>query len=160
MRRIGTTFVALVFAAGFYLLLIDTVDLPELYAGCGVAVLAAVMFDVARRPGLAEAAFASRGLHGVWRVVKRLPTQIAVVCWEALEQAYTRQARRGVFRAIPFDAGGEDPHDVGRRALAEARGSLTPNTIVIGIDPERKLLLVHQLHRQGGREELDVMRLG
>jgi hypothetical protein len=39
-------------------------------------------------------------------------------------------------------------------------GSLAPNTIVIGIDDERDLMLVHQLRRDGGRDELDVLELG
>jgi hypothetical protein len=39
-------------------------------------------------------------------------------------------------------------------------GSLAPNTVVIGVDPDRDLLLVRQLHRQGGREQLDVLGLG
>jgi hypothetical protein len=49
---------------------------------------------------------------------------------------------------------------MGRRALAETVGSVAPNTIVIGIDDERGLLLVHQLRRHGGPEDLDVTRLG
>ena len=61
---------------------------------------------------------------------------------------------------MPFRAGGDGSRDVGRRALAEGLGSLAPNTIVIGVDDERDLLLVHQLHRSGGREELDVLELG
>jgi hypothetical protein len=50
--------------------------------------------------------------------------------------------------------------DIGRRGLSEILGSLAPNTIVIGVDTERQLLLVHQLHRTGGSENLDVLRLG
>lgn len=44
--------------------------------------------------------------------------------------------------------------------MAESLGSFAPNTIVLGIDPERGLILVHQLHPQGGRDELDVLELG
>jgi hypothetical protein len=66
---------------------------------------------------------------------------------------------RGQFRAIPFKTGaGED--DRGRVALTELVGSLAPNTIVIGADAETELLLVHQLRRNGGREEIDVLGLG
>lgn len=61
---------------------------------------------------------------------------------------------------MPFRGGGDGSDDVGRRALAEGLGSLAPNTIVIGIDGENDLLLVHQLHRSGGREQLDVLELG
>ena len=47
-----------------------------------------------------------------------------------------------------------------RRALAEAVGSLTPNTIVIGVDEERNLILGHQLRRSGGADGVDVLGLG
>jgi hypothetical protein len=99
-------------------------------------------------------------LVGAWRVFARVPVHIAFVCFEAVRQMFTFSARRGSFRAVSFAACSEDNADTGRRALAEALGSLAPNTIVVGVDLERKLLLVHQLHRQGGRDELDPLRLG
>jgi multisubunit Na+/H+ antiporter MnhE subunit len=160
MRRVRIAAAGFVLAAGFYIVLIDTVDVPELYAGAGVAVLAAAVFGVSREQGLAAAQLDPGWLAGAWRVLVRVPTQIALVSCEALVQVFAPKRSRGVFRVVPFDAGGQSPRDSGRRALSEALGSLTPNTIVIGIDPERGLLLVHQRHRQGGREELDVMRLG
>jgi multisubunit Na+/H+ antiporter MnhE subunit len=83
---------------------------------------------------------------------------VGLVSWEAIAQLVVPRGQRGGFRAVPFACGAED--DAGRFALTESLGSFTPNTIVIGIDDERHLLLVHQLHRQGGREELDVLRLG
>jgi multisubunit Na+/H+ antiporter MnhE subunit len=160
VRRVAVTAAAFVLAGGFYLLLIDTVDLPEVYAGCGVALLAAVAFELSREEGVAEATIAPGWLARAGRVLARVPAQVALVSWEAVVQLFARKRTRGVFRAVPFSAGGEGPRDAGRRALAEELGSLTPNTIVIGVDHERELLLVHQLRRRGGAEELDVMRLG
>ncbi|HWF51374.1 MAG TPA: hypothetical protein VG294_12115 [Solirubrobacteraceae bacterium] len=128
MRRVRIAAAGFVLAAGFCLVLIDTVDAPELYAGAVVALLAAAVFGVSREQGLAEA-------------------EIALDGWRALGGCYCAYRRRSP-RSEPSR----------RRALAEALGSLTPNTIVIGIDTERGLLLVHQLRRQGRPEELDVMR--
>jgi hypothetical protein len=65
-----------------------------------------------------------------------------------------------VFRASAFGATREVPADTGRRAVAETVGSLAPNTIVVGVDAERGLLLTHQLRRNGPPEDLDVTRLG
>jgi hypothetical protein len=76
-----------------------------------------------------------------------LPRQIAWVSWQAVAQLVAPRQTRGTLRAVPFRAGGESSRDVGRRALAEGLGSLAPNTIVIGIDGARDLLLVHQLPR-------------
>ncbi|HLH15186.1 MAG TPA: hypothetical protein VKV16_10390, partial [Solirubrobacteraceae bacterium] len=62
--------------------------------------------------------------------------------------------------AVPFRFGDpENPRDAGRRALAEALGSLAPNTIILGVDPESGLILAHQLRRSGGSETIDVLGL-
>jgi multisubunit Na+/H+ antiporter MnhE subunit len=160
MNRAASALLGVLLGAGFYLLLIDTVQLPEVYAGLGATLLAGLAFEVSREQGFAEASLAPAWLLGGRRVLWRLPTQIWLVSLEAVLQLVSSKRRRGEFRAVRFRAGGEGSRDVGRRALTEALGSLTPNTIVIGIDPDRDLLLVHQLHVQGGREELDVLELG
>ena len=49
MRRAVSTAVAVAVAAGFYLLLIDTTDLPELYVLGGVAILCGAAFYVTHR---------------------------------------------------------------------------------------------------------------
>jgi hypothetical protein len=149
-----------VVAAAFYMVLIDTVDLPEVYAAIGAVLLAGAGYAAARRQGLYEARVSAAWVARGWRVLASIPLQIVWLSWEALAQLLSPRARRGTLRAVPFDAGGEDARDVGRRALAEGLGSLAPNTIVIGIDSDHDLLLVHQLRRHGGREQLDVLELG
>ena len=152
--------VGVVLAAGFYMALIDTVDLPELYAAGAAVLLGAAAYEAARRQGVAEARISLRWVSRGWRVIVSVPRHIAWVSWQALAQAVAPRAARGTLRAVPFRAGGDGPSDAGRRALTEGLGSLAPNTIVIGVDGERDLLLVHQLRRSGGREQLDVLELG
>jgi multisubunit Na+/H+ antiporter MnhE subunit len=45
----------------------------------------------------------------------------------------------------PFEATCEDPRSAARRALAVAGGTLAPNAIVVGIDPDRGVLVRHEL---------------
>lgn len=149
-----------VLGAVFYMVLIDTVDLPELYAATGAVLLAGAAYLAARHEGIAEARISPRWLGRGGRVIASIPRQIVWVCWQALAQLVAPREARGTLRAVSFRAGGVGSSDVGRRALAEGLGSLAPNTIVIGIDEEHDLLLVHQLHRNGGREQLDVLDLG
>jgi hypothetical protein len=86
-----------------------------------------------------------------WRIVASVPVHVAFLCREAVSQLLRSRPVRGTFRAVAFTAGSEEaPRDAGRRALAEALGSLAPNTIVIGVDVDRDLLLVRQLYCQGG----------
>ena len=49
---------------------------------------------------------------------------------------------------------------MGRRALAESFGSFAPNTIIVGVDADRELILAHQLRPSGGPEALDLLGLG
>jgi hypothetical protein len=160
MRTAAGALVGLALGGAFYLLLIDTASLPELYAGAGATALAGAAYEVSREHGFAEASLALAWLTGTWRVLRRVPLQIAFVSGEAIAQLVHPRRSRGRFRSVSFDACGEDSRDVGRRALAEALGSLAPNTIVVGVDADRRLILVHQLHRHGGREELDPLELG
>ncbi len=160
MRSPAAVGLGFALGAAFYMVLIDTVDLPELYAGIGAALLAGAAYEAARRQGVAEARVSPRWLGRGGRVIASIPRQIAWLSWQAIAQLVAPREDRGSLRAVPFRAGGDGSSDVGRRALAEGLGSLAPNTIVIGIDGERDLLLVHQLHRSGGREQLDVLELG
>lgn len=160
MRSLAGLTLGVLLAAAFYMALIDTVDLPELYAAIAAVVLGAAGYEAARRQGIAEARVSWRWAARGWRVVVSIPRQVILVSWEALAQLAAPRSARGTLRAVPFRAGRDAPSDAGRRALAEGLGSLAPNTIVIGIDSERDLLLVHQLHRSGGREQVDVLELG
>jgi hypothetical protein len=159
MRRLSLTLAGFALAAAFYLLLVDTTSLPELYVMVGVALLAALLFEASREQGFPEARFSLRSLAPGWHAVARIPRDAAVLCGEAIAQLAQYKRRRGQFRAIPFRAGPSE-HDRGRYALTEIVGSLAPNTIVIGVDSDSELLLVHQLRRSGGRSEIDVLELG
>jgi hypothetical protein len=152
--------VGLVIGGGFYLQLIDTTSLPELYVLAGVALACAVGFELAREQGFVEARVLPWWLLRSWRLIWRIPSDIAIVCWEALAQLVSPRATRGTFRAISFSATKRTSVDTGRRALAETVGSFAPNTIIVGVDAERGLLLTHQLRRHGPPQDLDVTRLG
>ena len=159
MRRLGLTLAGFVLAGAFYLLLIDTASLPELYVLVAVALIATVAFEAAREQGFPEARFSLRWLRRSWRAVVRVPLDTALLCREALAQLRHPQRTRGQFRAVPFKAGASET-DRGRYALTEIVGSLAPNTIVIGVDADSDLLLVHQLRRNGDRDDIDVLELG
>lgn len=145
---------------GFYFLLIDTASLPEVYVLAGVAAGCALAFALAREQGFAESQINPMWLLRGWRVILKIPIDIGLLCWEALVQVVAPRPARGLFRAAPFKATKETAADSGRRALSEWMGSLSPNTIVVGVDAERRLVLVHQLHRQGATDQLDPLGLG
>lgn len=147
-------------AGALYLLLIDTTSLPELIVLAVAAVLSASAFELAREQRIAQEAIRLRWLRRLYRAVLKAPSDIAVVCGVAVRQLVRPKAANGVFRAVPFRSSEDETIETGRRALAESFGSFAPNTIIVGIDPDRELILAHQLRRSGGREAIDLLELG
>jgi hypothetical protein len=147
-------------AAALYLLLIDITDLPELIVGAGAAVLAAIGLELSREQRIVGESIRIAWLARIYRLLVRIPADIAIVSWVALRALVGRDASPGAFRTLRFRCGDDEALESGRRALAEAIGSVAPNTFVIGIDPERKLILAHQLRPAESRQTIDVLELG
>ena len=100
-----------------------------------------------------------RWLRRAWRPVVRVPLDLVVLTRTAVVQLVRPRARHGRFFAVPFAGDRRDPEDSARRALAEALGSFAPNTIVVGVDVERGLMLVHQLVPRPSAETIDPLEL-
>jgi len=120
-----------------WLLLVGTLKRLELVAGAVALALA-----------LAGLAAARRQLPR-YRVDPRLLAGLVRLPWELLRDsvvvlaALPRRAS-GRFRSLELRTR-DDPEGRGTRAFAEARGTLAPNAIVVDVDPERGLALVHEL---------------
>ncbi len=161
-RRVASWSVAWLLAGALYLLLIDTTDLPELIVAVGAAAIAATGFELAREQRTVGGLRARlRWLARIHRPLLKAPSDIAFVSLLAFRQLVRPQRVNGAFRSVPFRSGdGDDALETGRRALAESLGSFAPNTIIVGVDAERELLLGHQLRQSGGDDAIDVIGLG
>lgn len=160
MRRLWILTLGLLIGGGFYLLLIDVTLLPEVYALIATAILCGLTFALSREQGFTEARIHPWWLLRGGRVLVNVFRDIPLLCREAVVQLVAPRPARGDFRAVPFRATQETPQGAGRRALTEWLGSVAPNTIVVGVDPDRELLLVHQLHRHGDADQVDPLGLG
>ena len=85
----------------------------------------------------------------------RLPGQVlsdTVIVFAALWRLCTRgeQPDSG-FREMPARFGDDSDEGVTRRVLLVGANSLAPNTIVLGIDRDRDVMVVHQLVPASGR---------
>ncbi|HWF51349.1 MAG TPA: hypothetical protein VG294_11985 [Solirubrobacteraceae bacterium] len=159
-RRVLAWSLGWCFSAALYLLLIDITDLPELIVGAGAAALAATGLELAREQGIVGESIRLRWLRRLHRPLLKVPADIASVTLMAFRALAHHDATVGSFRAVRFSGGEDEQRETGRRALAEAFGSLAPNTIIVGIDGERELILAHQLRPTGGREAIDLLELG
>jgi multisubunit Na+/H+ antiporter MnhE subunit len=133
--------------AGFFVLwlLLVTISWQEVSAGAVAAAIAATGAEALRandrlrfRPELRWLARAivlpPQILRDTWLLARVLARRII-----------RREAPDSAFRAVPFEAGGDDARSSARRALAKAGWSAAPNTVVIGVDREENIMLLHQL---------------
>lgn len=63
----------------------------------------------------------------------------------ALVRALAGRSPNDRFEEIPIDVGGDDARSAASRALAVASTSAAPSSIVVDVDPERGVLVVHRL---------------
>lgn len=147
--------------AGVWMLLVDNESLPELVLGAGVALIATAGVQLVRAQHVADARVRASWIRRLWRPLARMPLDVGILIVELVRQLRQRRPERGQLRALRFRAVDQDADGRGRRALAELAGSLAPNTIVVGVDRRRRVILVHQL-RPGGEGEptLDPLELG
>jgi multisubunit Na+/H+ antiporter MnhE subunit len=146
-------------SAAFWLLLTDSVRVEELVAGAIVAALAATGAEAVRRQRVAAQAVRPRYALRVWRVLLRAFPDVGRLTRAAFVQVAQRRPVRGEVVALPFPHTGDDRDTRARRAAAAGLGSIAPNSIVIGVDDESGLLLVHQLEPTRKPDDLDALRL-
>ena len=131
--------------AALWLALVDTVVVPELVMGAvaaAIAATAAVVVRSQRRLLLRPRAAWLRCVPGpLARTVTDL-VPLARVLWR---RGVRRRDERGALVEVPYSAVADDPDDAAHRVFTEALGSLAPNTLVVAIDRERRVLIVHEL---------------
>lgn len=155
MRRVspGLMFAASLF--GLWLGLVGTVAWLELVAGACAAVVGAAAFEGVRSQGLFRYRLEPRVAVRAWRFAYRIPFDVAVLLLALARSVLRGRLVHGRFRAVPFPAGARDAStSAGRRAVATAVATTAPNTIVVDIDEETKLALVHDLDPGRARRDL------
>jgi multisubunit Na+/H+ antiporter MnhE subunit len=144
-RRIGTWLVWWVLLMSFWVILDDSVAVDELLAGAGAAALGAFLAELAAHQTRIRFRMRAR-----WVVpALRLPADVArdtvivlAVLWRRLARG---QEPASGFRELPVSPGPDTAEGETRRALLVGARSLAPNTVVLGIDPDREVMIVHQL---------------
>jgi len=131
--------------AALWLALVDTVVVPELVAGAVGAAIAATGAVLVRgrrqillRP---RAAWLPAALRALVRFGPDL-LKLATALWR---RGVRRGGEGGRLVEVPYSAVADDPEAAAHRALTEALGSFAPNSIVVEVDRDRRVLLVHEL---------------
>jgi multisubunit Na+/H+ antiporter MnhE subunit len=131
--------------AALWLALVDTVVVPELVAGAIAAAIAATGAVIVRgqrrlllRPRLQWVRYAGGPL-------RRTLTDLVPLARALWRRGVRRRDERGAMAEVPYAAVAEEPGAATHRVFTQALGSLAPNTVVVGVDADRRVLLVHQL---------------
>jgi multisubunit Na+/H+ antiporter MnhE subunit len=144
-RRAGAWLVWWVLLMSFWVILDDSIASDELLAGAGAAALGAF---------LAELAFHQAGtrfrMRAEWVVpALGLPAQVmrdTAIVFAALWRFLARgEEPSSGFRALPARYGGNTAEGESRRVLLIGGRSVAPNSFALGIDPDRDVMIIHQL---------------
>ncbi|HEX3316424.1 MAG TPA: hypothetical protein VHR88_00265 [Solirubrobacteraceae bacterium] len=150
LRTGATSLVGFMVLYGLWFLLAGTTERWQAIIGvaCAVAATAGALWAahlgaITVRP---RAIWLARSLAAPWWIVR----DTAVVLG-ALPRMALRPVPRGRFRSFRFPGAAEpSARGIAGRAIAEGAGSAGPNTLVLGSDDERPVLLVHELVEQSG----------
>lgn len=133
-------------AAAFWWLLAGNLGTSELVGGGVASVVATVAAAVVRKSELASFEPRLRWLLGA----PRIAVDVALGLWvlvKALRDRVARRPSKALFQAVGFDAGGDDAESAARRALVVMLTTLPPNFVVLGVDREHDVLVVHQVEK-------------
>jgi multisubunit Na+/H+ antiporter MnhE subunit len=123
----------------------DSLQPDELLAGAGAAALAALAAEVITYQAATRFRIRLRWLLPALR----LPAEVARDTWivfAALARMLTRsQPPDSGFAELPVTYGDATALGETRRVLLTGARSLAPNTFVLGLDPERDVMVVHRL---------------
>ena len=146
MRKVSRlpVVVCWLFEWGLWLVFTDNVGYRELLAGAGAATIA-TYFSLAfasRKP--IDSFQVPRGLSVIWDVPAALAQDTAVLLLAVARRLAGKRIHSGMV-AIPFGAVGDNPSSRGKRALATTLMTITPNTLVLGILRDERILYFHRL---------------
>lgn len=144
-RRVGAWLVWWVLLMSFWVILDDSIAIDELLAGAGAAALGAFLAEL-----VTYQAGARLRIRIEWAArALRLPGDVArdtVIVFGALWRRLARgQEPPSGFREVPVRFGGDTAEDRTRRVLLIGGRSVAPNSLALGIDADRDVMVVHQL---------------
>jgi multisubunit Na+/H+ antiporter MnhE subunit len=128
-----------------WLALVGTVAWLELVAGGCAAAIAAFAAQVVRERGLLQYRVPAAALRHARRPMVRIVPDFWILIVALVRALVSGHRPSGAYQALPFPAGGSDAQSAGARAFAIAAGSLAPNSVIVDVDREQDLMLVHTL---------------
>lgn len=144
-RRVGSFLVWWVLLMAFWVWIDDSIALSELLVGSGVAVLGALLVEVVQYQSDTHVRIRVEWVAPAFRLPAQIVRDLGVVLRVLWRRVVAREEPRSGFVEVPVRAGGDTVDDVTRRALIMVGSSVAPNSLVLGIDRDRAVMIVHHL---------------
>ncbi len=136
---------------GLWMLFVSQTQTNEIVAGIAAALIGAVADGVLKAEGYAKFKPRFKWLLLItWEVWYVLDGTWAIMV--ALLRHVAGMESQAEFKAVKFNAGGDDAESWARRSLVTAYTTIPPNFIILGVDVEKNLMLVHQVSPTGTPE--------
>ena len=142
---VRAAFWLLYWAASFclWLLFVNTTKMHELWLAAAASAIAATAAETVRKQPFAGFRPRLMWLLQAWREPWYIVEGCASIFWALFKHFFRPEP--SVLREVVFDPGGADPASAARRALAITYTTVPPNFVVLGIDLDKKVMLVHQV---------------
>lgn len=145
-RRVATWLAWWVLLMSLWVAVDDSFESDELLVGAGLATVAALAAEVICDQAELRLRIRPRWLVRALSLPGQVVQQTFLVFGALARGLFTRAPLpRGHFRELPVEYGDDTPLGVTRRVLLTGARSFAPNEFVLGIDPERDVMITHQL---------------
>jgi hypothetical protein len=144
--RVVTAAVAVCLAFGWVWLVAGT-RLHEMMVGAGVVVVSTLYLKTVHESSRNTFRLEWKDIVQGWRIPWYMVSDTWVVTCIFIRDLLHLRPAGSYFRASHFECSKRDPAIQGRGVLATIFLTATPNSIVLGIDPESDRMLFHQLQR-------------
>jgi multisubunit Na+/H+ antiporter MnhE subunit len=125
--------------------LVGQVNGPEALMGGLAALVASTFVAIVSSEGLARFRPYIRWLNEAWRVPAAVLADHFILAQVLAARIVKGRWRHGSFKVVRFSATGSGGRAAARRVLATVLTTITPNTVVVGIDTPNRTMLVHQM---------------
>ncbi len=131
---------------GAWLLFTGKFTRDELLVGVVCALVAALASEMAWGTHLTAFGADPRTLAQAYHLPLLMLSGTVEIFKVLFRHLFTRKKAGSLMLAVDFDCGAlDDPHDAARRALAIGYTTMTPSSVVLGIDEKKGRMLYHQL---------------
>ena len=129
----------------FWVMIDDSIATDELLAGAGAAALAALFAEVVTYQAATRFHMRIKWLVPAFRLPGQAVRDTVIVYHALWRRLVHGEQPPSAFLELPARFGDDTPEGITRRTLLVGGTSVAPNTFVLGIDPERDVMVVHRL---------------